>query len=86
MRLNKYVRNGAVQFDHDGPYRLTLLYGTSKYDPRLKQVSWATFDGVAIPAAASISPDQMGRPNEIVFHVAGTTYYPTQTGYVRLET
>jgi hypothetical protein len=65
MRFNKYVRNGSVQRFNDGEFSGVMLFGKALYDPR---DPW--------------SPRHLlGRPEELVFTVAGRTYYPTPEGY-----
>lgn len=73
MAHNTYVRNGSVERFDDGTYRGVCLYGERKFDPH------AMIEPHCIP------PWHMGQPHEMVLHIAGVTYYPTPTGYERIE-
>lgn len=72
MAHNTYVRNGSVERFDTPLYRGTLLYGEKLFDPH------ALFEPHCIPRHL------MGKPHEMVLHIAGVTYYPTPAGYVRL--
>ena len=73
-RPNQYVRNGEVKpFEADlgngAIIKGVYLYGTAKYDPH----------------SPFVPSEHRGLSGEMIFHVAGATYYPTNAGYVRLE-
>jgi hypothetical protein len=70
--INEYIRDGEVRRGEDG--RIVFLFGIKLYDPR------------AFDRGGLFQPydNAFGRPNEIVFHIAGETYFPTKNGYVRL--
>ena len=70
---NKYIRNGEVQRFNDGMFCGVLLYGDALFDPH------AMIEPHCIPRHL------MGRPHEMVLHIAGVTYYPTKFGYERIE-
>ena len=73
MARNTYVRNGSVERFDDGTYRGLMLCGEKKYDPH------------AMIEPHSIPYSQLGRPHEMVLHIAGVMYYPTPTGYELIE-
>ena len=71
--INTYVRNGEVERFDDGTYRCVMLYGQKLFDPQ------------AMIHPHSFPCSMMGKPHELVLHIAGVTYYPTRTGYERIE-
>lgn len=73
MAHNQYVRNGTVQRFDGGEYRGVFLYGLRVFDPVAAKRDFPN---------AVLSWNELGRPNEIVLHIAGVTYYPTRSGYV----
>lgn len=68
--MAQYVRNGSVQIVESEGYRLTMLYGEAVFDPK------RTPDNLGF---------KLGKPDELIFYIAGATYYPTIDGYQRLE-
>jgi hypothetical protein len=68
VKPNRYVRNGSVQISDDGCFRMIFLYGEAVYDPRSDMFG--------------VGGLKIGRPNELVFHITGRTFYPTLHGYL----
>ena len=68
VKSNRYIRNGDVQVSVIDGMRWTCLYGDVCSDPKSDLFGmWGM---------------RVGRSNELVFHIAGSTFYPTNKGYV----
>ena len=75
MAHNRYIQDCEVVPFHDEQLNLkgVFVYGKLKFDPN------------AMIEPHCISPMHMGKPHQMVLHIAGATYYPTKTGYVRVD-
>lgn len=73
MAHNRYIANCEIVPIDDGVFRGHAVHGEFRFDPQ------AMIEPHCIPST------QMGKPSEMVLHIAGVTHYPTARGYVRVE-